>query len=558
MKYCGACGTPVEDDCLFCPNCGQRLEERIDPVPEPEPYVANEPVQEPEPEPAAYEPNVFEEEETPVQPAPEEPSLPGKKKGIPKLAFIIAGAAAAIALVVVLIFTGVFSGLLPHSKLKLKYAEQKLFKELTAAANTGVSEVQDIDMAYELTMKAVAASDSYYSNTETADIMNKLTVSGGGDMDKNGGNYSVVAEYKGNELIDFRCFLEKERLSVYLSPLSDELYTCDIKEMLETLADELNLDLDEGPDQLRDMDLAKKDAEKITKIIFKHLLNGDVKISKGKTVRLFDEEETVKGAAVYQISLSEKQWKALLTELVSYAEDKDSYVYSLIDAYVVYLKQQYSYYYKDIEDAADVIDQWKDQIPEAAETLADQDLKFEVVMKGNTIIRQRVFTDDGGAGYDLLTSGKEVHFAFYTEEEMLLDLQAERSGSKLDIEATVFADGEKIRITGSDIKLNKRSQLGIPQGEYSMSFDGNRVSLNVTPEGKGMQHELRIRFDQSYRYRSFDSLTFTLYTEKGAKIAKPKGVDTVDISDYSLNELEKLAEKLYSKFSSSVLPKLSK
>ena len=93
-------------------------------------------------------------------------------------------------------------------------------------------------------------------------------------------------------------------------------------------------------------------------------------------------------------------------------------------------------------------------------------------------------------------------------------------------------------------------------GEYSFSVEKNRVELNVVPEGKGTNHELRIRFNQEYRYRSFDSFSLTLYTEKGASISKPKGVETVDISDYSDAEFQKLASKVGQKLY-SVLQKVS-
>lgn len=538
MKFCSACGFEMPDDSTFCPNCGVRQTERKETIQDNEGTLSD----------SNYA------AESVVSDVTEEPKTPEKKFKIPKWAYIACGAVAAIALLLVLVFTGVFSGLLPHSKLKLKYAESSLLKKFTDTVCSEVDNVKDIDMAYELTMNAVKPSSGRDSG-ETAEMLNKLTVSGGVELNNNSQKASVVAEYKRNELIDLRYFLEKDKLSLYLSPISDELYTCSITELLKKVSEDGDFDLGNDFDELKNEKQAKKDLEKLKKIVFKHVFDSDIKITKGKTVRLFDGEETVKGAAVYQISLSEKEWKALLNDLVDCIDDKDSYIYSTIDVFVQRMKQSYSY--MNYEDASDVIEELRDNIPEYAEKIADLGVKLEVAMKGNQIISQRLYNDEGDLCYEAMRSGNDLHFDVMVNDNVVFDFQGTKDGRHTEFDANVYIDGDKIRITGSDINLNKRSQLGIPQGEYVLNYDEYKVMLNVESEGKGVMHELRIRFDKNDRYRSFDSLTISLYTERGASISKPKGAEVVDLNDYTMEELQKLVSDLQMQFYQNVLKKLN-
>lgn len=540
MKHCSSCGFEMPDDSMFCPNCGQRQEKR--------------------PEPAQNtEGNVFADSysaDNLGNVAAEEQKTAGKKFEIPKWAYIVGGAVAAIALLLVLIFTGVFSGMLPHSKLKLKYAERNLLKEFASTVESEADDIATVDMAYELTMNAVKPSSGRNSG-DTADILNKLTVSGGVELGKDNQKISAVAEYKRNELIDFRYFLEKDKLSFYISPLSDDFYTCNITDLLKNLSEDGAYDFGNDYSELKDTKQAKKDLEKLMKIAFKHVFDSDIKITTGKTVRLFDGTETVKDAAVYQISLSEKQWRALLEDLVDCIDDKDSYVYSAIDVYVQRMKAAYSYSsYMPYEDASDVIEELRDQIPDFAEEIADLGLKLEVIMKGNQIISQRLYNDDIDVCYEALRSGDELHFDVLVEDNVVFDFVGTKSGRNTEFEANAYIDGEKIRVTGSNINLNKKSQLGIPQGEYTLNYDDNKITLNVESEGKGVMHRLRIRFDQNDRYRSFDSLTISLYTEKGASISKPKGTGVVNLNDYTMEELQELLYNLEMQFYYNVAMKL--
>ena len=538
MKYCSSCGFQMPDDSMFCPNCGQRQAERKETVQETAGTTYG----------STYAQECMRNDVT------EEPKAPAKKFEIPKWAYIAAGAVAAVALILVLVFTGVFSGMLPHSKLKLKYAERSLLKEFTGTVSSEVDNIKDIDMSYELTMNAVKPSSGRNSG-ETADILNKLTISGGVEISGNNQKASVVAEYKRNELIDLRYFLEKDKLSFYISPLSDELYTCNINDLLKNLSEEGGFDLGNDFDELKNEKQAKKDLEKLMRIVFKHVFDSNIKITTGKTVRLFDGTETVKGAAVYQISLSEKEWNALLNDLVDCIDDKDSYVYSAIDVYVQRMNQSYSYV--NYEDASDVIDELRDQIPDFAEEMADLGLTLEVIMKGNQIISQRLYSDDADVCYEAMRSGNELHFDVLVDDNVVFDFRGTKNGRHTEFEANAYIDGEKFRVTGSEINLNKKSQLGIPEGEYVMNYDDYKITLNVASEGKGVMHELRIRFDQDDRYRPFDSLTVSLYTQNGASISKPKGVDVVNLNDYTTEELQELVSNLEMQLYYTVLMKLN-
>lgn len=572
MKYCHACGQAIDDDTLFCPYCGTKQE----PMTVDEPSSDSESASYEEPETAqpyaaddfdsdsydadpyaagddenayGYDENVCGEEETRSD-APAKPAKK-KKKGARKgkktaltLGLVIGGVVLVAAAAVLLFLTGAIGSLLPHSKAKLKLAELNLFKDMAAVADTELGDAKKLDMSYTLGMKAVAA-DTRYSSSDTADVINKLKLSGGVESDGKSMKLRATADYKGNELLDVLYFLDQDKMSLYMSPVSDDLYTCKLEDLVRLTGG----DADDLPDtdKLLDDKLMKKDLEKAMTVLFKDLFNSRMKISKGKTVALFDDEKTVKGVAVYQISPTEKEWKKMMTDVLDTVVYKGSYFRSYLEFYAEMQGGRM--------DADDMLDELRDAIDEVAEKLADQDVTIEVYMKGNTIIRQAVrFGEDGeSVGYDALASGKESRFLMYYSEEEddvepLFDFQSNQSGRTLEFEATIYSGRTKYRVSGSGINTKKVSALGVPQGEYSINIEGNRIDLNVAPEGKGMNHELRIRFSEDNRYRTFDSFSVTLYTEKGTTINKPKGVETVDLSDYSEAEFQKLVTKLYPKF----------
>ena len=530
MKYCTSCGQPIDDDSLFCTSCGARVEQ--DAAQETDNYAADS-----------------EEEDLWEEPREDRPKKPAKarkaaRKNLLRLGIAISAVVVVAAVIVTLILTNAIGTLLPHSKAKLMLAERNLLKEAAAYAETGVSDAEGLDMGYELSAKMSVPKDSWGGMGEVAEIVNRFKVSGGVKTSKDNLKFRSQVSYKENELGDVMLFLDKKDVGVYTSLIDDQYYTCSIKDLMSIITNE---EMDDLPDssKLQDMDLAKKDLEKAMTAVFKDLFNANMKITKGKTVDLFDEEETVKGVAIYQISPSEKDWKAMMQDAFNAALYKGSYMYNALQyaTEVGYLD----------DDADDLMDELKEMIPDIAEKLADQELKIEVVMKGNTIIRQRLYNEEGQVGYDALTSGKQSRFfVFFGDEDELMplfDFQSTKNGSKLEFESTVYSRREKfIRMSGSDINLSKRSTLDIPVGEYTVSVYTYRLNMTVTPEGKGMNHEVRFKFTESSRSNPFDSLTVTLYTQKGTKIDKPKGLETVEITERK--DLEKVAEKLSKKLSS--------
>lgn len=564
MKYCHACGQEIDDDTLFCPFCGTRQESLTDDEPEIEPEAQEEPAFEPDAdldddfdaEPQEYqdvdfeEENIWrtpeEEEKAPEKPAKKKKKSARRKKKLALTLGIVGGAVILAAAVVLLLLTGAIGALLPHSKAKLQLAEVNLLKEAAGYTNTGLNAAENVNASYVLTGKMSTSKDSYYAVPQKyVDLIGKIKLSGGIIGDSKNVKFSSSLEIKENEVLNALLMMDQKELGVYTSLIDDAYYTCKLEDLSEILTNN-----GEAPDtdKLKDTDLARKDLEKALTVAFKDLFDSKLKITKGKTVQLFDEEETVKGAVIYQISPTEKEWKKLLQDLYDNLFYKGSYANASLEYYVEMSGVS--------KDPSDFLDQIKDQIPDLAEKLADLDVKIEVVMKGNTIIRQSVYLKDEQyqMGYDALSSGKTSRFfAFYAENDKVtpvFDFQRTVNGRNAEFEGTVYSgrNNKLARISGSGINLKKRSTLNIPVGEYSVTINEGytyRVDLNVAPEGKGMNHELRFKMDQNMRYRSFDSLSLTLYTEKGAKVSKPKGLETEEITDRK--DLEKLAEKLAQK-----------
>lgn len=573
MKYCHACGKAIDDDILFCTYCGTRQ----DPPPSAASYA------EPAGGPDAYDPQAYEPQGAAFAPegyqpdpyrpeayeqdawqAPEGPKPPKKKKKLSRRkrkamlkVGIAAGAAVlVIAVAAVLLLTGAIVSLLPHSKAKLKLAEVNLLKDAAAYAQTGLNQAEGLDMSYELTGKASSSGVSWgFSSTGgILENINKLKVYGGVESSQKGLKFRAAAEFKGNELLDALFFLDEDRASLYLSPILDDLYTCKLEELPRVLGMDEDAELPDSS-KLRDTKQAKKDMEKAMTVAMKDLFRSNVKITKGKTVQLFDEEKTVKGVAIYQIKPTEKEWNKLLMDAYNAAAYRGSYLYNALD--------YFAELYDSDKDADELLEELQEELLDLAEELAENDVTIEIWMKGSTIIRQSVTTNDGDCvyGYDAYASDKESRFFLFSatgdEVQPIFDMTSSTSRGVTSFDADLYAyRGASISITGSDIKLKKTSTLGIPQGEYSINYMGLRMDLDVAPQGKGMDHTFKV----SGAYLSFlgvNDVSVNLYTEKGASIKKPKGADTVDVGEMSEEELERLADKIEDKLEGT-LGKLTK
>lgn len=562
MRYCHACGKPIEDDILFCIYCGTRQEPLTSAEPSPKSGADAYEPEAFEPQPAAFSPEGYQpdpyrteayeadawEAPTPKPVKKKKKKLSRKKrKAMLKLGIGLGAAALLAAVAVILLLTGAIVSLLPHSKAKLKLAEANLFKDVAAYAEDGVALAEKLDMSYELTADISASGTSwgFGSMADTLNNISKVKVSGGIESSRKDLKFRAATEFKGNELLDVIFFLNEDEASLCLSPILDDLYTCRLEDLPRVLGMDEDTELPDSS-RIRDARQAKKDMKKAMTVAFKDLFNANVKITKGRTVQLFDEEKTVKGVAVYQIKPTEKEWEKLLTDVYNAAAYKGSYLYNAMEYMLTAQASR--------EDVDDVLETWKDKLPDYAEKLAEREITIEVWMKGSTILRQSVTADEGKycCGYDAYTSDKDSRFfLFYAEDEEVqpvFDMTCSAARGVASFDADLYVDGDDaIRLSGSGIRLKKTSTLGVPQGEYTASYMGFNVEFDVTPQGKGMDHTFRIQGSYLYLLLGVNEASVNLYTEKGATIKKPRGAETVNVGDMSEKELDRLMEKIEDK-----------
>ena len=553
MKFCAQCGEPLEDGDIFCPNCGS-------------PQSSDTGSSERNANASGADTGLTQTTDSIVD-LPEPTPKKKKIKIKPKAIIAIALVAAIVGGLAALILSGAYAALLPAGKLKLGLAEKKLFGEV---ANDPL--VRDIDakqLSFELTFDF---EDFDEIDSDAADLLNKAKINF--DYDAKGKGIGLTAGLKGNTLLDFRMICDGEKVGLYLSPASDDYYIANVRTVLETITGnndlpEINLDI-----LFEQMDTAKvkKDGNAILGILAKSLSKAEIDIEKKVDIELFGEDDLV-NCVEYDIDLDDEELiEDLINDIADYL-DSDScytkqYYDKILEAPIIEyaMKQSYGYGYSSsaITSFSDVIDQLRDYAPELAEEIVDLDLSLRVYMKGNTIVRQILCSEDGAIGYDSYKEGNTVHTMFYflddpdriEDADAVIDFYTKFNGSKREIRAEAregFDEEPEFTLT-ADIDTSSRSAIGTYEGTYKVElrtysyyYGNNTIELNmdVSRSGSGMMHKI------AYESGSDGSFDVNLLVSSGKSVKAPSGASKEDISDYSQRELislaERLAQKLYTK-----------
>ena len=555
MKYCSQCGERLEDGDIFCPACGSRQQEFA-------PVQAQAPAAVTESAPAQNEYD-YPAADTSLngEAAPVVPKAKKKKTGL-----IIGLAAAALVVlgVAALFVTGAYASLLPHSKLKLGLAENKLIQSVSANRYADFELPEAVD--YRLTADLVTNDYVDYSTEEIADMIKDCTLTGSIDTVE---GYGLAArlDYKGNTAVDLKLLMDEEQLGLYLSPASDDYYTFSTKKLYERLFP------DEDPEKYKelfktvDIDKVKKDYQNLLDIVLRSLNDAEIDIQKNMPVTLFDGE--AHKAAVYTVPITEELVRDVLTAVIDYLDSDECYISDYIgEGYMteglvdmLLYGRYYGGYSGETKTFKEQLAEAREHIDETAREIAEQNLKFEVLMEGNDIIRQRIYNDEGCLAYESVKSGKTQRLWVYMKEDEDYAFRAEceiaSRGNDRTINMDLFSDDEKVAGLECDIDISSRSVIGTFEGDYKLTVYSDWdesvsvVKMNVAPEANGFMHSVTYEADDDTAYYSgIDTVRAKLFVASGSRVKVPAGVETVDISDYSDMKLMRLANTLASKLSS--------
>lgn len=584
MKFCAQCGERLDDASAFCSRCGAKqagfdFEQKVSDAADNAVETAEGAVNDAETviENAGEEIRAeYDEAVTAVtaySAADYKEPRPVKKR---RRGWIIAAIVAAALLLSVgaLAATGAYTSLIPHSKLKLGLAERSLFNTSVQAVNRALPEQDGLNADFELGVDIDPGEmGGFYADYygQIFDIINNLKLFASVDT-RECLDLSVRGDYKGNTAADLRLFVEKDKFGVYIAPADDDLYTITRTALLGKLAPELDPAKTDFLFDKIDKAALRQDSEAIADIVKKALKEADIAIEKNVPVDLFNDGEQIK-AAVYTITLTEEQIKALLTDIADYLDSDDCYLADYANDWIILLNElavkeideDMDLYLDDFEDYAgidDVIANFREKIPELAKQYVEDGYKLEAVMKGNDIVRQRIYNDDGSFGYDAIAEGNEEHFMVYADddEERVLSADVNRvvNGDNVEVKCVAnVSEGNKLVVEGKS-DLSKRSVIGTHEGVWDFvatDADGETIGTahvdSAMDKNSRMKHLINVKPGADME-AEFNELTIDFLAGEGDGVERPAGVEEVDISDYSDTKLTRLISSIVLKLYSNI------
>lgn len=514
MKYCMECGEKLADDQLFCPMCGAKVQQMTDEQPEP-----MQPMQDYATPQTEYEPN------------------PKKSNKLGIILGVCAGVLAVGVVVLVLFLTGVFgkNGLsrekiLEPSKEKLVQLEDKAVVEVRNQVNAVASELKKASFDADVTIEIPESDDNDGFNA--ASILRNAKLQIRSDV-QNGRNFGLALLLYNNPLLDVRVFdIGQKTISFYCAPGSDKLYVASLDVLLKNLYGSMGVG-DQELNALMEYMLSDEEKPNIesdyeaVKQALKDTVNiAEIDIQTEQTVALFNGQEQVT-CELYTWRPTQEQIEFFLNKVLDIAENGNGYFAKICS--INGMTES------DFQSA-------RENISDTAEDIYEEELTFIVAIQGNDIIRQHFKTREFDVILDTFNNetGCRKTISFLEDDKEIASVNfVEGLDGMCNLELNV---DREFKFVGSFDK-NKKSVIGTYAGSFEVIVDSEKVAaIVVEPNENGMMHTI-----------SFDAELLDLDVEGEAKIhinvvpgtgvQRPSGAETVDISNYTPEQLQQLLYK---------------
>ena len=547
MKTCANCGHTMNDQDVFCSNCGAMSLENTE-SPATTPTAAAQPTPPPMPE---------------VTPTPAAPQ--GSGKGIGKVAIL---AAAAVVVLVVAIFgiTGAlkggddsFAGVQREFLLDsgVTYVEQ-LVDQYNAMTN----------LSTDMTVKVETGVPEYDAYLDGTALRMGL------ETQRDAFALDATLQLMGSEVLHGVVTLDDGMLTLAMPEINDNRYVLDLKQIIyENTGIEVT--------ELALPELSKDTMVSLLKSYFEVVIatatDDNVTVEKNQEIELPYLGETVKGTRyVFQPTAKDVENMMLrLADALEQDEDLREFVLSLAGNNLALVEQMLN-----VEDLDATLQQSLDEAAaslrasaaEIGQQAADAGFTWTVGYADGRVCYQGIGVTSEPDIYVYESVGKESQgrrdVAYindvYSEDGQFMVIEAEytKDGDAYSGTASLTAGGETIlSMEYQDVNPEKRSPLGTAYGDYSFTVQdyGTVMTVEVTVKksaGGGTDLVMTFTGDDFYSSTGFNGLTLRLHsTDKDATIQMPEG-DEVDISsmtDDDLIELSMLIQNSLMESLSSVL-----
>ena len=558
MRNCPNCGNAVQDGCLFCTHCGEKLEER--------PVGEGMPAQEAVGGEAPVHSSV-----NPVQGASAgAASQETKEKKGGKPYFFIG---------VAVVFIAVLVGVLVLGKTVLSMGlflspKQKFLKYQADYFHEKLNDLDKLEI-FPLTKKNITftISGEVRGNKEVAKYLEDSSIVVKTKTNPEKGSYqaSLLFNIMGEDVLDAYGEYADGKLGLAFPSLEKKFYQGELQSILNHSSDE-EIELPNFNKKKENRKLAEKLFKKYGSLLAEFFTEENFTVEKGSFKTLVygvstNEEKEFKGT-VYTFQPSAEDLEGILEKFADKLEKDEDCAKFLIQSGLGIMISKNIGYYEFIDESrlADFADWLRENAEELAEELEEKHIKWVLTMEGNQVQRIQVGSDveDDGEideGEDevfldcisiLYEKQREEYFLLNPNGSPILQFHNvyKDKGSTFDGYFSFYSSGiptsPYIRIEYSVEKGKKDKVLGFPYGEYEYSnplvVDGLGAKMTVSAGKKNStDYEIKLSGLDADDLPGIKTLSIHVNAKEGADLSRPKG-KTVDISDYTLYEVNELGE----------------
>ena len=557
MRNCPNCGNAVQDGCLFCTHCGEKLEER--------PVGEEMPVQEAVGGEASMQNSANEVQAASGGAASQETKE--KKGGKP---YFLIGVAA--------VFIAVLVGILVLGKTVLSMGlflspKQKFLKYQADYFNEKLNDLDKLEI-FPLTKKNITftISGEVRGNKEVAKYLEDSSIVMKTKTNPEKGSYqaSLLFNLMGEDVLDAYGEYEDGKIGFAFPSLEKKFYQGELQSILSNSSDtEIELP-----------NFNKKENRKLAEKLFKKY--GSL-ISEYFTEENFTVEKGSFRMPIYGEDFKEKEFKGTIYTFKPSAEDLERFFEKFADKLEkdedcakfliqsglgsVILSNVYdeNVFFTE-SNLSDFSDWLRENAEELAGELAEKHIMWVLTMEGKEVRRIGIETDLGDDGESNWESGDRVFFNCISGRYKKIRAELfgfgyilggnipffiqnvyKDNGKTLDGEAALYVNGFMRRIESVEYSVEKGKKdkvLGLPYGKYELRNTGDtRARMTVTAGKKNStDYEIKISGLEEDYLPGIKTLSIHVNAKEGADLSRPKG-KTVDISDYTLYEVKELGEE---------------
>ena len=553
MRNCPNCGNAVQDGCLFCTHCGEKLEEH--------PVGEGMPVQEAVGEGAPVQSSVNE-----VYAASDRASSQEAKGKKGRKPYFLIGLVA----VLILILAGVF--VLGKTVLSMGLflsPKQKFLKYQADYFNEKLNDLDKLEI-FPLTKKNITftISGEVRGNKEVAKYLEDSSIVMKTKTNPEKGSYqaSLLFNLMGEDVLDAYGEYEDGKIGFAFPSLEKKFYQGELQSIQSNSSDtEIELP---NFNKKENRKLAEKLFKKYGSLLSEYFTEENFTVEKGSfTMPIYGEEfeeEEFKGT-IYRFKPSAEDLEGILEKFADKLEKDEDCAKFLTQSGLGIMISEHIGYDEFIDESrlSDFADWLRENAEEIAEELEEKHIMWVLTMEGKEVRKIQIRTDlgddgefngqDGDRNFLSCVSGShkkikaEAFFFSLREYGGAFSLRNvyKDNGNTLDGDAGLYVSGF-VHIADVEYSVEKGKKdkvLGLPYGEYELRNTGDARARMTVSAGKknSTDYEIKISGLEEDYLPGIKTLSIHVNAKEGADLSRPKG-KTVDISDYTWDEVNELGE----------------